>query len=752
MAQHFLYPIPADEARRLAALEGYQVLDTGSEPGLDMLVRHAQRLFGVPMALISFVDRDRRFFKAHVGVDVCETSRDGSFCAHAILGHDLLVVPDATRDDRFSHARRVGDGPEIRFYAGAPLVTPDGFVIGAFCVQDTAPRPDGLCPAQRQSLRDLAALVMDKLEVRRLSTNEIDGCRRFQAVAGSSADAIICADGSNRILSWNSAAQRMFGYGAEEVMGLPLGIVIPERFRAMHDEGMQRVVSGLPTRLVGRLVTVPALRRDGTEFPIELSLSHWFEGGEHRFGAIARDITERLATEAQLKRAAEYDALTGLANRMLLNTHLVAAGDGRRPTSLILLDLDGFKDVNDSLGHAAGDEVLRAVADRLRHVVGDRGLPCRMGGDEFVIVLRDADEPASAVGLADLLIRSIERPIELGERCVYVGASAGVSFVSGESWQPEAMLEQADLALYQAKADGKGRVRLFTPDLRPVALTRISVSSGLRKAWEQGEFELHYQPQVRLRDQAIVGAEALIRWNHPERGLLTPAAFLSTLENSLLAVPVSEWILRTACRQAAAWDSLGHRGLRMGINLFAAQLRSGDLPALVDRVLGETRLPAAALELEITENTILRNESRIHSALKDLRDLGIGIAFDDYGTGFASLTMLKDFPVTRLKIDRTFVSGSDSRDRNLVIVEAISRLAQGFDLEVIAEGIETREQADLMQAYCHEGQGYFFGKPMPASTFEQALGVPAQGARPMQEAVNGDAAPRGRRPSASPAA
>lgn len=723
MAKSSSYPVPDNEAQRLLALNEYQVLDTPPEPGLDMVVRHARQIFGVPIALVSFVAEDRQFFKARLGIDVSELAREGSFCTHTILDRDVMVVSDAALDERFRQSPLVTDEPKIRFYAGAPLVTPDGFVIGALCIKDIVPRPRGLSPDERESLVDLAGLVMDRLIARRISMAQVDGRRRFDAVAGSAADAIVCADGENRIISWNSAAERMFGYSAKEAIGQLASIIVPPKFRPMHEASMQRAVAGLTSKF-GSLMTAPALRRDGTVFPVEVSFSHWSEGGEHRFGAIARDITERVATEAKLRHAAQYDLLTDLANRTVLRDQLEKASTDGRPVSLILLDLDGFKDVNDSLGHAAGDEVLKLVAERVRDVVGDIGLPCRLGGDEFVVVLENTVDPLSAVGVADRLIREIERPMELGERLVYVGASAGVSLQSGAGWNFDTLLNQADLALYRAKSDGKGGVRLFTHDLGSIAQTRISMSSDVRQAWEQGEFEVYYQPQVRLPDGLLAGAEALIRWNHPERGVLTPASFLSTVETSLLAVRVSEWILRTACRQAVQWQASGFWNFRIGVNLFTAQFRSGDLPAVVDHVLRDEGLPASSLELEITENTILQNEFRIHAALHDLRAIGVGIAFDDFGTGFASLTMLKDFPVTRLKIDRSFVSGTGGADRNRVIVEAVSRLAHGFDLEVIAEGIETQDQADLMRSYCQEGQGYFFGKPMTASAFTAALAGP----------------------------
>ncbi|KQT52985.1 diguanylate phosphodiesterase [Aureimonas sp. Leaf460] len=714
------YPMPDSEDRRLRSLESFHILATGPEEGFDVIVRHARRLFGAPIAAISFVAADHQFFKARQGVNFCVSSREGSFCTHAILERDIFVVPDATLDERFRSSPFVTGPLQIRFYAGAPLVSPEGQVIGSLCIMDTTPR-HGFGEADREALRDLAEMVLERLEARRAALAEESGKRRFDAVAQASVDAIICADGDNRILTWNGAAERMFGYSAAEAVGRSLSIIVPPAQRAMHEAGVKGAVSGRPTRLIGSLVTVSAVRKDGSEFPIELSLSHWQEAGAHRFGAIIRDITDRITAEAGLKRAADFDSLTGLSNRRVLEQRMAAAADGGRAAAVILVDLDGFKEINDSLGHAAGDEVLKTVAARLDHLSQGVALASRLGGDEFVILVEGNADPMAATALAHSAIAEIVRPIEIGLRCVYVGASCGVAVSEGGEWQADRLLADADLALYRAKADGKRPVRLFTQELRPLEHARESLSSGVRQAWERREFELYYQPQVRLRDGAIVGAEALIRWNHPERGVLSPAAFLSTLEEGLLAVPVSEWILRTACIQASEWRALGASTFRMGVNLFAAQFRSGDLPAVVAAALRDAGLPAGGLELEITENTILKNESRITSILHELRAIGVGIAFDDYGTGYASLTMLKDFPVSRLKIDRSFVSGSGLGRSNVAIVEAITRLASGFDLDVIAEGIETPEQADFMRHHCAEGQGYLFGRPMPAEDFSRLL-------------------------------
>jgi diguanylate cyclase (GGDEF)-like protein/PAS domain S-box-containing protein len=711
-------PLLDTEHQRLEALNSYAVLDSDLGGMFDDIVRLARRIFDVPIALVSFVAADRQVFGAHVGLDVCETTREGSFCTHAVLGHEMLVVPDMLADPRFAASQFVTGAPHIRFYAGAPLMTPDGQAIGSFCLIDTVPRAD-FSDGRRETLRDLAGLAMERLEARRLALRDVDRRKGLEAITALSPDILITADGANRILSWNRAAEVAFGYKAFEAIGRSLSTIVPPALRPMHEAGLAKLVAGHPSKLAGSLARVPALRADGTEFPIELSLTHWTEGGEHRFGAIIRDITDRVAAEERLKREAALDHLTGIANRRTLMDRMRAASTVGLPAALLLLDLDGFKDVNDSLGHATGDEVLKAVACRLVAEAADEALVSRLGGDEFAVFLAGRADGMQAAILGHRLVSAIERPIEIEERCIYVGASGGVAASAAGDWTPEALIGDADLALYRAKADGRSGVRLFTPAMRSLAQTRNSVSSGLREAWERGELEMHFQPQVCLDDRSLTGAEALIRWKHPTRGLLGPAAFLSVLETSLLAVPVSKWILHAACEQASRCRSGGVPDFRVGVNLFAAQFRSGDLPRMVHDTLAEFRLPPAALELEITENTILRADGRITRDLVELRAMGVGIAFDDYGTGYASLTMLKDVPVTRLKIDRSFVSGVDRSPKDQAIVEAISRLAQGFDLEVTAEGIETEDQAELMHRYCGEGQGYLFGRPMPGVRLEE---------------------------------
>ena len=712
-----LYPIPNDDEKRIEVLDSFALMDTAPEREYDHIIQMASRIFDVPTVLISLVHRDRQFFKARIGLDVCETGRDVSFCTFALMESSVFVVPDASKDERFRTNELVTGYPNIRFYAGAPLITSEGHALGSLCLIDPKPRKT-FSDRDQRVLQDLAAMVLERMELRRLERESEASRNKFINITSTSPDAIICANSKNQITSWNASAEEIFGYSKAEALGKPLDIIVPDAMRARHGAGLARVASGGPARIIGTSVNLTARHRDGSDVPIELSLSRWSEGGEQQFGAIIRDITSRLEAVKQLKHAAEYDDLTGLANRSSLKKRIRQACEDHEPLALLLLDLDGFKDVNDTLGHSAGDFVLKIVARRLRESVPGHHMVARLGGDEFVVVLSETVDPIKTSELASALISAIEEPIEFDNEPIHIGASIGISLKSGPEDDSEQMLGNADLALYQAKADGRQLVRIFTPELRQTALKKGALSSSLRQAWENQEFELYFQPQIKLSDGSLSGAEALIRWNHPNLGVVSPAAFLPVLEASLLAVPVGEWILRTACVQAAHWRQAGCENFRIGVNLFAAQFRTRDFAKSVERALLESCLPATALELEITENTILRNEQRIMEPLHHLRSLGVGIAFDDFGTGFASLSLLKDYPVTCLKIDRSFVSGGERNKRDEAIIEAVNKLAAGFDLQVIAEGIETVEQEQLMRQHaCHEGQGYLYGRPMTAADF-----------------------------------
>ena len=703
-----------NEDERLAALAQYDLADTDTLVEIQDLVEITKHLFGVSIALVSVIERDRQSFKARVGLDVCETSRDVSFCAHALTlpPQELLVVLDATQDERFAGNPLVVGAPFVRFYAGVPLRAPDGHAIGTLCIIDDRPR-DAFPPAEQERLRTLAAVVLDRLEVRRLQASGRAGQSRFEQISATSPDGIMCADDTGTITFWNAAAERLFGFTAQEAVGSDIDIIVPPTMRGGHGRGLTRVAHGGAPRLVGTTVQLDAIRKDGTEFPIELSLSMWREHDLASFGAIFRDMTERRENEKRLFDLAHRDSLTGLPNRTVLMNRIADCAATERAAALLMIDLDGFKMVNDTLGHTAGDAVLKEVAERLSACVRAGDTVVRVAGDEFAVVMADRPEHHAIGTMADRLIERLAAPIPFQGELVHVGASIGIALYPEDGSHAEDLLSAADLAMYQAKAEGRDCRRFFVPKLREVAVHRRAFEGQIRTGLERGEFELFYQPQIRLEDDRMHSVEALLRWRHPVLGLLTPDHFLPSIESGLLAAEVGRWVIDRACSDAVLLRQ--HTpGLRVGINLFGAQFRTGHIGTDIVASLDRHGLPPSALELEITENIILRHDETMLTPLVQLRELGVGIAFDDFGTGFASLSMLKRFPLTRIKIDRSFIRDICNDAVDFTIVSTLVALTQNLGLESVAEGVETSEQLALVRACgCHVVQGYFFSKPLP---------------------------------------
>ncbi|MFV0623213.1 putative bifunctional diguanylate cyclase/phosphodiesterase [Sphingomonas sp. ac-8] len=705
--------IGPEEDARLAALREFDALDGESDPELDEIVHLATRLFGVSIALVSLVDRSSQVFAARAGLDMTGTGRDVSFCAHTLYNDDILVIPDASQDPRFADNPLVTGEPHIRFYAGAPLRSASGFWLGSLCLIDQQPRGD-LSPGDRESLKHLARLALDRLEHRRLVTAAGAGQSRFENIAATSQDAIVCTDRSGTVRFWNSTAERLLGYSAAEVLGQPVDLIIPPELREQHNASMRRALDGTAPHRVGKTVELEALHKDGRLLPIELSLSMWYEGGEASFGAILRDVSDRRVNEERLHHLAHHDTLTELPNRAMTLLRLAERMDRQQPVDLLLLDLDEFKEINASVGHRAADQLLVQIARRLLHCVRLGDMVARLGGDEFAVVLPGGGEAA-----AERICDALTAPFAIGGEYFHIGVSIGIARSPDHADTAEQLLANAELAMYQAKREGRRCARTYTEALRQDSSRRHARECDLRRALDNGEFVLFYQPQVSLDDGRLIGAEALVRWQHPTRGLLLPNEFLGAIEEALLAVELGTWVLDTACAQAARWHGLGLR-LRMGVNLFEAQFSNGNLPSQVQSTLERVGLSPTSLELEITENIILRQDATMRDALGALHARGVAISFDDFGTGYASLSMLKSYPLSRLKIDRSFVQDISVNGTDAVIVGAVAALGNGLGLDVIAEGIETQAQRDLLRGTgCGSGQGYLFGRPMPADAFEQ---------------------------------
>jgi diguanylate cyclase (GGDEF)-like protein len=440
--------------------------------------------------------------------------------------------------------------------------------------------------------------------------------------------------------------------------------------------------------------------------------------------AIARDITEVAEHRDRVQQLAFCDPLTGLPNRTLFNERFGAAiteaRQSGRVIALLILDLDHFKDINDSLGHAAGDNLLLQVSQRLSASLDQNMTLARLGGDEFAIVVSGIGGRADAVPIADRARTALAAPFIIHGKEIFASASIGIALYPGDGDAPDDLFARADVAMYDAKRNGRGGIRFYVQELSGKAARRLALGTSLHSALVDGELELFFQPKVRLADSAVIGAEALLRWRHPELGLLTPDAFIGIAEDTGLIVEIGRWVLKTACAHAVAWNAGRAEPLKIAVNLSSRQFTQNDLVGDVRGALEETGCHPEWLECEITESLILRDELAVHIALAELSEIGISIAIDDFGTGQSALAYLNRFHVDVLKIDRSFVDGAEHDPRKAELVKAFISIAAALEMETVAEGIETIEQAALLQAFgCGIGQGYLLGRPVAVHAFER---------------------------------
>ena len=639
------------------------------------------------------------------------------------IGAELprLLLADAGSDPRFRDDPIVAGEPGLRFFAGLAITGADGHCVGTLAIADTVARA-GLPGDGEQVLERLARLAARLLERRQLQRRNRIAAQIMQA----DFSAVVVVDGNDCVVFVNRAAEALFGGRARGMRGMPIQALFAAHLQPdpaaaeawlRGDAWLNGEIGPFNLHVQGR----------GQELrTLEAARCAWPLNQGQGVALVLRDITQRLAQQEHLRRIAMVDALTGLPNRNALvealDAHLQA---GMRNLGLVLLGLDNFKAINDTLGHANGDAALQAVAERLRAMLPEGASIARFGGDEFAIVYPDVDADALQQRL-DALVASERPPFEVNGHSIHLDASIGLAvFIhddDGGAIAANDLIARADLALYKAKANGGRQCCRFELGMRREINARRMLDLELRRAHVQGEFELHYQPQIDLASGTTVGAEALLRWRHPQRGLLLPVDFIEALGSSPVAADVGRWILRQACQDAARWPQVDGREVAISINLFPVQVTNGRLQDEVEQALADSGLHPSRLELEITENIALRPGDLASRSLGTLRERGVRLAFDDFGTGYASLSMLQRFRIDRVKIDRSFVRDMLANHGDAAIVRSIMLISHNLELEVIAEGVENLDQAELLHTLgCQGAQGFLYAPALAASAFDAWL-------------------------------
>jgi diguanylate cyclase (GGDEF)-like protein/PAS domain S-box-containing protein len=559
---------------------------------------------------------------------------------------------------------------------------------------------------------------------------------RYRAVVEDQTEYIRRFDRDRRLTFVNGALCRLLQKRREDLLGADYLQVMPEVEPAMVQERLRSLTSAHPTVSYELQVTLPDRTRRWHEWTDRAIFDE--AGRLSEYQSVGRDITERKRAEQQARYLAQHDPLTNLPNRALLEDHLqYALGQARRDQrqlAVLLLDLDGFKRVNDTLGHLVGDRLLRAVGERLRHSLRASDVVARFGGDEFAVVQTAISDPRAAVILTSKLLDALARPFEFGGESILLAGSAGVALFPEHGATPEALIEAADLALYRAKEEGRSKFRLFAPEMEAKASQRRCLEQDLRTALERDEFELFYQPRIDLREDRSTGLEALIRWRRPGHGIVLPGAFLDAAESIGLGQKIDGWVIRQACTQAAQWRRIACAP-QVAVNVSAAQVNEPQLPALLQQTLAQSALATDRLELELTEHALIDvgSEATIAS-LRRVADLGVHLAIDDFGSGFSSFAYLRHLPVHTIKIDSSFIGRIGQNRNDEIIIRSMIELSHALGKRVVAEGVETRHQLEFLREQgCDEAQGYLLSPPVEAGEVIRWLVPSALVVRPIRD-------------------
>ncbi|MDC6170512.1 bifunctional diguanylate cyclase/phosphodiesterase [Paucibacter sp. XJ19-41] len=553
-----------------------------------------------------------------------------------------------------------------------------------------------------------------------------------QAILDHMVDAVITIDSAGQIASFNPAAERIFGYPAAEAIGRNISLLMPEPDSGRHADYLSRYLAGGPARVIGQGRDVDGRRKSGEVFPMSLAVSRIERRGQTLFIGLARDISDRKRAEAAIERLAFYDPLTTLPNRRLLLDRLAqslaASQRSGRHGAVLFIDIDNFKSLNDTLGHGMGDRLLKSMAQRLQAALRAQDSVARWGGDEFVVLLQDLGADAGVAALhaeaaAEKLLRVLGQPYQLDEHLHHSTPSIGIVIWGAGDTSSEDLLKHADHAMYQAKAAGRNQLCFFDPLTQAALAERAALEADLREALPLGQLELHYQAQVG-RDGALLGAETLLRWRHPQRGFVSPAVFIPLAEQTGLIGPLGEWVMQQACARLAAWATQpALAGLSLAINVSAHQFRQKGFLGLMQQLLARSGAPTERLKIELTESALVNDVEAVITLMNELRRLGLAVSLDDFGTGYSSLAYLKRLPLNQLKIDQSFVRDLISEPNARAIARTVIQLGDSLGLQVIAEGVETEAQRALLaELGCHAFQGYLFSRPLPVAAFEALAG------------------------------
>jgi diguanylate cyclase (GGDEF)-like protein/PAS domain S-box-containing protein len=632
-----------------------------------------------------------------------------------------LGLPDAQGLDALRRAQAAA--PRI---ALAVLTGMDDESLAAQCLQVGA--QDYLIKGQIET-RSLRRSLRYAIERKIMEEALYAAKERAQVTLNCIGDAVVCTDINGKITFLNPAAEKITGWSLLEAAGRPMA----EVFRTLNTTAMDSSQTTTQlTVLQVRSVHLPPscilIRRDGMEIPIEESIAaiHDKEGRVTGAVIVFRDVSVALAMAQQMTHSAKHDFLTGLPNRMLLNDRIgQAIASGRRhakQVAVLFLDLDGFKHINDSLGHPVGDKLLQSVAERLMACVRGSDTVSRQGGDEFVILLSDLSQSEDAAVMAGRVLRAIAQPHSIDQHDLHVTTSIGVSVYPDDGANAESLIKNADTAMYQAKEQGRQSFQFFKPEMNAQAVERQFIEESLRRALGRNEFSLYYQPKINLRTGAITGSEALLRWTHPTRGEISPAQFIPIAEDSGLIVPIGRWVLSQACEQAQAWANAGLSKTTVAVNVSAVEFRDDEFLKNLFTILTNSNLDPHSLEIELTESVLMRRVESTAAILQALRKRGVQVAIDDFGTGYSSLSYLRKFPIDALKIDQSFVRQIVGGEDDAAIVTAVISMAKSLKLRVVAEGVETLQELEFLQAHqCEEAQGFYFSRPVAPQQFTTML-------------------------------